>query len=248
MFTRGDTERQAVLRNRLLKKGERLESDPFIIKIQSILQSRMRLLDVGCGTAHIVQALAKHHKDSFFVGFDISPAMLKIAKENVIELQNIVLVEGDGLISPFVDCSFDTVITRLAEYSPSEAYRVVKKGGHFLEYGLGPEADKEIVEFFTDRIDMDNFFFPRYPEKWKQEIYNDVKDIGFAIKSIDDYKENEYYQNTEKLMDLIEMVPLVNNFDRIKDRRIVEDLSVKYMEKKGIKITWHYYILHARRL
>ena len=74
--------------------------------------------------------------------------MLKIAKLNTMRLPNVILVEGDGLKLPFLDCSFDVVITRLAEYSPQEVYRVSKKGGFFFEYGLGPEANKEIVEFF----------------------------------------------------------------------------------------------------
>ncbi|MEM1582226.1 MAG: hypothetical protein QXK89_06930 [Candidatus Bathyarchaeia archaeon] len=38
-------------------------------------------------------------------------------------------------------------------------------------------------------------------------------DACLLIKGVDDYKEREYYQNVEELMDLIEMVPLVKNFD-----------------------------------
>ena len=48
-------------------------------------------------------------------------------------------------------------------------------------------------------------------------------------------------------MDLIEMVPLVRKFDRKKDRGKIEELAKKYGSKKGVKITWHYYILTARK-
>lgn len=33
---------------------------------------------------------------------------------------------------------------QLAEYSPEEAYRVLRRAGTFFEYELGPEANKEI--------------------------------------------------------------------------------------------------------
>jgi len=51
------------------------------------------------------------------------------------------------------------------------------------------------------------------------------------------------WQLTE--MDLIEMVPLVRKFDRKKDREKIKELAEKYGSKKGVKITWHYYVLMA---
>jgi len=48
-------------------------------------------------------------------------------------------------------------------------------------------------------------------------------------------------------MNLIEMVPLAKDFGREKDREIVEKLAKRYQSEKGIQITWHYYILMARK-
>ncbi|MEM3759647.1 MAG: hypothetical protein QXZ02_00885 [Candidatus Bathyarchaeia archaeon] len=67
------------------------------------------------------------------------------------------------------------------------------------------------------------------------------------MEDINDYKEKNYYQSIEELMNLIEMVPLVKNFDRVKDKKVVEKIAEKYRRKKGIGITWHYYILIAKR-
>ncbi len=244
---KGDTERQAILRNGLAKNTEILENDPFIKKVISVLRSGEVFLDIGCGTAHIIHRLAIEQRRVFFVGLDISPAMLTIARQKTKELPHIQLVKGDGSMLPFVDCSCDMVITRLAEYSPVEAYRILKPKGYFFEYGLGPEADKEIIEFFQDRIDKENFFFPHKPKDWHKEVCSDIKDAGFDIEDIHEYREHDYYRSKEDLMDLIEMVPLVRDFDRIKDRRVIDDLAKKYMAVKGIKITWHYYVLCARR-
>ena len=72
--------------------------------------------------------------------------------------------------------------------------------------------------------------------------------MGFIVESIEDYREKEYYSSEEELMDLIEMVPLVKDFNRKKDRERISELAEKYKEKNGIKITWHYYIIEARRV
>lgn len=246
MSSKGDTKKQAILRNRMIKKSKTRRSR-YVSKILTVLNPKSSLLDIGCGTAHIIQELATHRKESKLVGLDVSRAMLKVAKKNCAGLNNIELLIGDGLIQPFPDQVFDTQITRLAEYSPKEAYRVLKKGGIFLEYGLGPEADKEIKEFFPRRIEKENFFFPRNLEEWKQEVCEDIVEAGFSVSEISDYKEDDYYESEEDLMDLIEVVPLVKNFDRDKDGRTIRELAAKYRSNKGVKITWHYYILMARK-
>ncbi|MEM1587309.1 MAG: hypothetical protein QXX99_06570 [Candidatus Bathyarchaeia archaeon] len=84
-------------------------------------------------------------------------------------------------------------------------------------------------------------------ESGRKKYVKKVVGAGFLIEGVDDYKEREYYQNIEELMDLIEMVPLVKNFDGEKDRETVENLAKRYWTKQGIQITWHYYILTARR-
>lgn len=246
VISKGDTEKQAVLRDSMIKKGKTRRSR-YVSRILTVLKPAMKILDVGCGTAHIIQELAANRKTSEYIGLDVSKAMLGLAKENCRVSHNIGLVMGDGLILPFRDKAFDVVITKLAEYSPQEAYRVLKRGGVFFECSLGPEADKEIVEFFPERIETENFFFPNNLSEWKQEVAEPVKRTGFIVSEVQDYREDDYYCSEDELMDLIEMVPLVKNFDRKKDRMLVKKLAEKYGEKKGIRITWHYYILVATR-
>jgi ubiquinone/menaquinone biosynthesis C-methylase UbiE len=235
MNMKGDAERQATLRNEMIKSRRRTAWDNYISRVSSIVKPWMRLLDIGCGTAQIIEKLAIRHRKAVFVGLDVSPAMLRIAKSNTEGLPNVVLVEGDGLRLPFPSGSFNVVITRLAEYSPEEAYRVLRKEGFFFEYDLGPEANKEIAEFFQDRIEEENFFSPSNFREWKQEVCEKVVDAGFLVESIEDYKEKEYYKNVEELMNLIEMVPLVKNFSRERDKETVEalgkDIGVKGASK-----------------
>jgi len=246
LLSLGDSERQALLRNQMIKK-KTSERSIYVSKILSVLKPQMKVLDIGCGTAHIVQELATGNESSLFIGLDVSLAMLKIADDNTTNLHNIGLIEGDGQRLPFSDYSFDIVMTKLANYSPQEAYRVLRKQGYFFEYSLGPEADGEIKEFFLERIEKENFFFPKNLKKWKQEVCEDALEAGFVVSSIEDFKEYEHYENEGELMDLIEMVPLVKNFDREKDGEKISELVEKYGDEEGVKITWHYYIMIARK-
>ena len=245
MSFKGDSEKQALLRDQRIQKRKKTRKDRYVSEILSILKPQMKFLDIGCGTGHIIQELASSNRRSHLVGLDVSPAMLKLANTNLVSLSNVELVEGDGFTLPFPECTFDIVTTRLANYSPREAYRVLKRKGHFLEYGLGPEADKEIQEFFPKRIEKENFFFPKNPREWAREVCEPILGAGFIVSNVKDYKEYECYERDEDLMDLIEMVPLVRDFDRKKDREETRELAEKYGSKKGIKLTWHYYILIA---
>lgn len=232
MISKGDTEKQAVLRNSMIKKGKAKRSK-YVSRVLSVLKPGMKILDIGCGTAHIIQEMVTNKKTSEHVGLDVSKAMLKLAKENCERFHNVGLVVGDGLILPFPEKIFDIVITRLAEYSPQEAYRVLKKGGIFFECSLGPQSRREIFEFFPERIEIENFFFPNNLNEWKQEVTEPIERTGFIVSEVQDYKENDYYSNEDELMDLIEMVPLVKNFDRKKDRMLVKKLAEKYGKKRA---------------
>jgi len=247
MTSEGDTERQALLRDKAIKQDIVRKKNPYTRAILSTLCPGMKLLDIGCGTGHIIKELASSLRGVLFFGLDISSAMIQIAKSNNLSSPDVLFTIGDGTTLPFFELSFDIVINRLAEYSSHEAYRVLQEGGCFFEYGLGPDADQEIKEFFGDRIEIESFCIPKVMGKWKEEVCQEIADVGFKIEGIDEYKEQEYFRNEEDLMDTIEMVPLVKNFDRNRDTGIVKALIKKYGAKNGISTTWHYYILKARK-
>ena len=81
LVSKGDTEKQAVLKDSMIKKGKAGRS-VYVSEILSVLKPTMKVLDVGCGTAHIIQELAENSKSSKHVGLDVSKAMLKVPKEN----------------------------------------------------------------------------------------------------------------------------------------------------------------------
>lgn len=244
--SKGDDERQAFLRDKAVKEAKD-ETDIYVRKILPVLMPEARLVDIGCGTAHIIKKLATNYRNALFIGLDISRAMINLAKSNTVEQKSIKLVQGDGLQLPFCSSTVDVVINRLANYKISEAYRILKRGGYFFEYGLGPDADREIAEFFPDRYLEENFFIPKDPANWQGGVIEKIKRFGFSNIEIEDYKDKEYYENKEEIMDLIEMIPLLRTFDREKDEERIKEFIDKYGDDKGIGITWHYYILKAKK-
>jgi ubiquinone/menaquinone biosynthesis C-methylase UbiE len=247
MSMRGDTRRQATLRDRLIQEGKGMHIQPYVTKILSKLKPGSKLCDIGCGTAHVLGALAEHRDNADLIGVDVSRAMLRIAAERCARFRNIHLVLGDGLQLPFREETLGILTVRLSEYSPQEAYRVLRSGGHLFEYGLGPDANKEVMEYFPERIEEESFFVPHDPAEWKKEVCEEILEAGFSVNSVEDYRETELYQSTTELKDLIEMVPLVQDFDRKRDAARLDDLKRRHGAKNGIPITWHYYIMEAKR-
>lgn len=93
-----------------------------------------RLLDAGCGTAPMLSLLTKEYPGKHFVGLDLTPEMIRKAKEK--NLPNTELVVGDCENLPFEAESFDVVINSQSfhHYPNPDAfftsvYKVLKPGG-----------------------------------------------------------------------------------------------------------------------
>ena len=74
------------------------------------LADGIRVADVGCGTGHAINLMARAHPRSTFVGYDIAPDALDIARREATELglTNITFEVLDGTQLP-VDPPFDAV-------------------------------------------------------------------------------------------------------------------------------------------
>ena len=76
--------------------------------LEDNLEGVETILDIGAGTGAFSIPLAK--KGYKVTHFDISPEMIRLAKENAKDLPNISFIEGDASSLPFEDDSFDLVI------------------------------------------------------------------------------------------------------------------------------------------
>jgi len=98
------------------------------------------ILDIGVGPGLLAQDLALMVGDSGrFVGLDLSPAMLTMARTRLAAMPWAECVEGEATRLVFPEASFDAVVTtQVFEYvadlprALSGAHRVLKPGGRFL--------------------------------------------------------------------------------------------------------------------
>src|SRR5215470_8216643 len=94
-----------------------------------------RVLDVGCGTG--VASITAARAGAKVTGLDLTPELLQRARENarISEVQ-VDFHEGDAESLPFVDSSFDLVLSQFGhmfaprpELAVAEMLRVLKPGG-----------------------------------------------------------------------------------------------------------------------
>jgi SAM-dependent methyltransferase len=108
------------------------------------------VLDLGCGSGRIVEAVA--HYVGTAVGVDVSMRMLQAARERCETCSNVLFVRTSGQdLSIFPDetidvvCAVDVfpyfVMSGLAQHHLCEATRVLRPGGHLLILNFSYSAD-----------------------------------------------------------------------------------------------------------
>ena len=110
------------------------------------VRPNQRVLDVGCGTG--VVAITARRAEAVVTGFDLTPELLAVAKENaaIAELDDITWKQGDVESLPFRDGEFDVVLSQFAhifaprpEVAIKEMLRVLKSGGRIAFNTWPPE-------------------------------------------------------------------------------------------------------------
>src|SRR3954467_3059076 len=150
----------------------------------------MKLLDVACGTGHLLRMLGKALPDARLFGLDLSPQYIARARETLPREMDVSLVCDDAEKMPFVDGHFDAatnlyllhevpreVRTRVL----SEMFRVVRPGGlavvaDSLQFRAAPELTRELRAF------PERFHEPYYDEYATQDLALLVEAAGFAAR------------------------------------------------------------------
>jgi ubiquinone/menaquinone biosynthesis C-methylase UbiE len=102
------------------------------------LPSKSDVLDIGCGTGRLLNRLAANFPDMRGFGLDLSPQMLRVAREKNNHHPRLIFVEGKAESLPFAENQFDAVFNTISflhypepQQFFSEVARVLKKGGRF---------------------------------------------------------------------------------------------------------------------
>jgi ubiquinone/menaquinone biosynthesis C-methylase UbiE len=102
-----------------------------------------RVLEIGCGTGELAEMMIA--RNCHVQGFDLSPSMVKVAKNKIEtkQLNKVFSVQEMGVegMDKYPDADFDAVVSTLvfSELNPDErrfaikhAVRALKPGGHFI--------------------------------------------------------------------------------------------------------------------
>ncbi|MFM2060530.1 MAG: hypothetical protein RLZZ507_200 [Cyanobacteriota bacterium] len=108
----------------------------LISKIE--LPANANVLDLGCGTGRLLNRLASQFPNLRGTGLDLSPQMLRVARQSNQHRPRLIYLEGNAELLPFAEGQFDAVFNTISflHYSQpervlSEVARVLAAGGRF---------------------------------------------------------------------------------------------------------------------
>ena len=141
------------------------------------------LLDVGCGTAYLIELLSKTHHAKH-IGLDLSSEMIRQAGDKNIAGAEFVIGKSDEL--PFKDNTFDVVTCSQSfhhypdtDKAMQEVFRVLKPGGIYILSDTG-------VGFFKMLgVKVDNFIYTHFSNTGDCNV-------SYLNKSIRDLKRNGF--------------------------------------------------------
>ena len=115
------------------------------------LPDHPNVLDLGCGTGRLLDRLAEEFPTLRGTGFDLSPQMIRQARQTKRDRHRprLIFIEGNAEQLPFTDHQFDTVfntISFLHYPNPSQVlsqiHRVLSPGGNYYLVDFTPLGQK----------------------------------------------------------------------------------------------------------
>lgn len=121
-------------------RGDGMEQDHLPITLPVLEKMRLaphdNVLDVGCGSGWLSRRIGKHVPEGRVVGMDISDEMIRIARRNSLDHDNLLFVTGEVAEIPWEPNFFNHAISvESAYYWPhpaagvKEIFRVLRPGG-----------------------------------------------------------------------------------------------------------------------
>ena len=157
----------------------------------------LEVLDAGCGSGPLAEALRA--QGAVVSGFDLSPAMVELARERLGEDAD-VRVADLGAPLPYPDDAFDLVVVSLALHyvedwasALTELRRVLRPGGrltvsiiHPMIYAIVyPDADYFALTQYSEDYDYDDqTVWMTYWHRPLQDVLNAFIGAGFRIRSV----------------------------------------------------------------
>ena len=157
----------------------------------------LEILDAGCGSGPLMEAL--RGKDAVVSGFDLSPAMVELARQRLGEDADVRVADLAAPL-PYPNDAFDLVVASLSLHYVKdwasvlvELRRVLKPGGrlivsiiHPTVYAIVyPEADYFALTQYSEDYDFgEGTVWMTYWHRPLQDVINTFIEAGFGIKRV----------------------------------------------------------------
>lgn len=233
-----------------LIRGVDIDPRPWDLQaeILNVINPDDNLLDIGCGTALKLLAIAASVRGSV-VGLEPDPDMRRRAVEHVSEaaLSNVEIIEGSSEKLPVDDDSFDVVTSIMAPFDANEIHRVLKPGGVALLEQPG-EQDKTVLKacFPPDEAgprgllgDLAPFEQATFYEQQFGGLFSETRVRSGFWSSV---------LTPEGIDLLLAQTPTIRDFDPVKDAASVQEVKRRHGTEDGrVKITQHRLLITARK-
>lgn len=112
--------------------------------VREYRRDEMRLLDYDTGGGEYLLGLG--HPPANTAATEGWPPNVALCQKRLAPLGIRFAPCSDPAAIPFADGSFDLILNRHGEFSPSELHRLLKPGGLFITQQVGAENDRELVK------------------------------------------------------------------------------------------------------
>jgi protein-L-isoaspartate O-methyltransferase len=233
-------------RHKPIYKSECPAGDPEKIFKEKLLELSDKVkiaLDIGCADGKFTLSVAFYFKKVF--GIDTSKVNLDIAIGNNGDerSKNVKYSLQDANKTLFKDESFDIVYSRRGPTPFSEFFRLLKLSGYFVGINIGEKDCQAIKEIFGRGQN-----YGEWNESRLEKDRLKLKDCGFKIIFAQDYLCDEYYATYEDLNLFLQGVPIFEDFDSEKDKKLLKEYVTKFKTEKGIRFPRHRVVIVAKKL
>ena len=164
-------------------------------------------------------------------------------KQKIFHVKNLTFTFQDAHKTSFPDKSFNVIFSRRGPTPFSEFQRLLKPEGYFIGIDIGEKDCQAIKEVFGRGQGYKEWNTSRV-EKEKRRL----QDAGFDVIFAQDYFYDEYYTSYEDLDLFLQGVPIFEDFDSEKDRKLLEAYIATFKIDKGIQFPRHRVVLVAKKV
>lgn len=189
------------------------------------------ILDIGTGGGERILKIA--HNFGAVYGIDYSQSMVDTANKNLqkTKLHNVKFLVMNSSKLDFPDNYFDIVTDRHCDFTPSEVFRVLKKGGYFFTQQVSEDDQRNIKKAFGR-----GQAYEIKDGTLKNKYLKQLKKLGFKKINSFDYDSKVTYKTEKDYIFMLRYTPTLPEFGKRKnDFEILKKFIEENKTKKGIE-------------